>query len=367
MNVTVTHSMFPDALASTALITLAIYHIMVFLGRKKDAEESYNLYFSMFAFSAALFIIAPYFQPQYFLNAYKPNVLNVINLEMFSVWFLFFSGIKFLNLLLKVPSKHKKTFHYLIAFITLNFIATFSSNLIGQHFYFKYVLSPLLLIIVVNVIVLFSVYGYWIFKERLYKDKFVSLIFFGFVLLISNVLIYRTIELLTIPKLLVVNHYITAIILYIFAYALSVKFNKEHQELKDLKTTLDGTVDDKRSKLVLTKHISNIDVPSVNEKFIQKALNVVEKNIDDTGFDIGVFCNELNMSRTQVHRKLAAITGQSTSEFIRSIRLKRAAQLLCKNAGSVSEIAYQSGFNNLSYFTKTFKAQFGVAPSKYTA
>jgi DNA-binding response OmpR family regulator len=110
---------------------------------------------------------------------------------------------------------------------------------------------------------------------------------------------------------------------------------------------------------------SNVMVDSIDERFMQKALEVVEKNIGEPDFNISVFSNELNMSRTQVYRKLTALTGQSATEFIRTIRLKRAAQMLQKNSGSVSEIAFANGFNNMSYFTKAFKEVFGVSPSEY--
>ncbi|MEM7039319.1 MAG: helix-turn-helix transcriptional regulator [Bacteroidota bacterium] len=73
------------------------------------------------------------------------------------------------------------------------------------------------------------------------------------------------------------------------------------------------------------------------------------------------------MSRVQLHRKLKALSGQTTTEFIRTIRLKRAAQLLEQNFGTVAEVAYAVGFGNLSYFSKCFKAQFGVSPSEFGA
>jgi AraC-like DNA-binding protein len=71
------------------------------------------------------------------------------------------------------------------------------------------------------------------------------------------------------------------------------------------------------------------------------------------------------LSRSQLHRKLRALTNQSPSLVIRSVRLQRAAELLQQNAGSVAEIAYQVGFSSQAYFTKCFREQFGRTPKEY--
>jgi len=73
----------------------------------------------------------------------------------------------------------------------------------------------------------------------------------------------------------------------------------------------------------------------------------------------------LGISRTNLHRKLKALTGTSATEFIRKIRLQRAAQLVQQNTLTVSEIAYQVGFESLSYFSKSFQEEFGMSPSEY--
>ena len=75
--------------------------------------------------------------------------------------------------------------------------------------------------------------------------------------------------------------------------------------------------------------------------------------------------HELGMSRVHLYKKLLQITGKTPIEFIRIIRLKRAAQLLRESQQNVSEVAYQVGFNNPKYFSKYFKDEFGVLPSVY--
>jgi len=104
---------------------------------------------------------------------------------------------------------------------------------------------------------------------------------------------------------------------------------------------------------------------SIDEQLLRKAIDVVEENINNPDFDTTVFAREVGMSRMLLNTKIKALTGQTSGEFIRSLRLKRAARLLQQNAGNVSEIAYEVGFQNLSYFTKTFREQFGTTPSHY--
>ena len=115
----------------------------------------------------------------------------------------------------------------------------------------------------------------------------------------------------------------------------------------------------------ITVNPSEITTTSVDEEFLQKALQIVENNISESEFGTEKFTKEIGMSRTALHRKLKALTDQSTTEFIRIIRLKRAAQLIKQNVGNITEIAYDTGFTNLSYFTKCFKDIFSVAPSDY--
>jgi DNA-binding response OmpR family regulator len=109
----------------------------------------------------------------------------------------------------------------------------------------------------------------------------------------------------------------------------------------------------------------DITVSSADEKFLQNTIAVVEKHLSDSGFSVEALENEMMMSKMQLYRKLKALTDQSPSEFVRTLRLKRAASLISQRSGNISEIAYGVGFNNLSYFAKCFKEHYGVPPSEY--
>jgi signal transduction histidine kinase/CheY-like chemotaxis protein/AraC-like DNA-binding protein len=106
---------------------------------------------------------------------------------------------------------------------------------------------------------------------------------------------------------------------------------------------------------------------NADEQFLQKLMSLVEDNLADPDFSIEDLQRELGISRMQLHRKLKALTDKSATEFIRTIRLKIAAEKLLKGVDNVSQIAYQVGFNSLSYFTKCFKEQFGMLPSAYAS
>ena len=109
----------------------------------------------------------------------------------------------------------------------------------------------------------------------------------------------------------------------------------------------------------------NIILNSPDERFLQKAIQVVENNISDPDLDIERFATEIGVSRMQLYRKLDALTEMTVKEFVRNIRLKRAAQLLIQKKLNISEIAYAVGFKDLSHFRKCFKQEFGMSASEY--
>ncbi len=103
----------------------------------------------------------------------------------------------------------------------------------------------------------------------------------------------------------------------------------------------------------------------LDDDFLKKAFDIVEEHLDDVGFDTELFAKELFVSRMQLHRKMHAITGQAPGEFIRAYRLKRAAEMLLEKKLSVTQIAFEIGYNSPSHFSKAFTKYFNCSPSEY--
>lgn len=121
----------------------------------------------------------------------------------------------------------------------------------------------------------------------------------------------------------------------------------------------------RKKKALIDPEPAEIAITSMDEKLVENAIKYVEANISRCDLSVEELSQALGMSRVHLYKKLSQITGKSPIEFIRVIRLKRAAQLLRESQQNVSEIAYQLGFNNPKYFSKYFKEEFGVLPSVY--
>ncbi len=107
----------------------------------------------------------------------------------------------------------------------------------------------------------------------------------------------------------------------------------------------------------------DIAVTSIDEQFLNQLIEEVEKNIGNEKFGVEQLGEQLAMSRSQLHRKLTALIGDSPNQFIRSFRLQRAHDLLKQKAATAAEIAFQVGFGSPSYFSKCFHEKFGYTPS----
>jgi YesN/AraC family two-component response regulator len=112
------------------------------------------------------------------------------------------------------------------------------------------------------------------------------------------------------------------------------------------------------SKKETEKKLTNLE-----EKFMNKVMEVIEQHISEEEFSIEQFGKEVGMSRVQLHRKLKALSGKSASNYLRSVRLNKAKMMIAEQKGNISEIAYSVGFSSPQYFTRCFKEEFGFTPS----
>jgi signal transduction histidine kinase/DNA-binding response OmpR family regulator len=110
--------------------------------------------------------------------------------------------------------------------------------------------------------------------------------------------------------------------------------------------------------------VDDIEVNSIDDKFLQDVFTCIKHNLDNEQFSVEDIARNVGFSRSQLHRKLKALSDRSANQLIVEVRLNEAHRLLKQKAGSVSEIAYTVGYSNLSYFTKSFKEKFGTLPSK---
>nr|MDA3865222.1 AraC family transcriptional regulator [Salinivirgaceae bacterium] len=158
-----------------------------------------------------------------------------------------------------------------------------------------------------------------------------------------------------------------AVLLYVLLFA-SGSWYVTHRKKKP------GGAESGNSGLTPLKN-SNYDFiqPSIvvtepsDKRFIQKVLCHIEENIADSEFGVHELADKMCLTRYQLYRRINNITHISIVEFIKVVRLKRAAQLLSQESENISEVAFQVGFNDLSYFSKCFKQQFGVSPARFLA
>jgi DNA-binding response OmpR family regulator/anti-sigma regulatory factor (Ser/Thr protein kinase) len=120
-----------------------------------------------------------------------------------------------------------------------------------------------------------------------------------------------------------------------------------------------------KRKRQMTLQPTDISAVSVDDEFYQDLQEIIEKNLSDSEFNVEQLGKRLYMSRSSLYRKIMALTGETPRQFMRSYRLKRAAQLLKANFGNVTEVAVEVGFSNIAYFTQCFKKEFHQLPSSY--
>ena len=115
----------------------------------------------------------------------------------------------------------------------------------------------------------------------------------------------------------------------------------------------------------LKQSIIKESLNKIDNEFIERITRIIEENLMDEKIDVPTIAQELSMSYSSLYRKIKALTGMSTGEFIRKLRLRKAEQLLLSGKYNISEIAHQVGLNSVSYFRECFKEEYGMSPSEY--
>lgn len=144
--------------------------------------------------------------------------------------------------------------------------------------------------------------------------------------------------------------------------------------LEELHLTIDNLIDNVRrlkgkfsGALKQDDKVEKIEVKGNDEELMERIMKVVNENLSDSDFNVEKMCDEVGVSRTQLHRKLKEMTGVPTSEFLRNIRLNEAARLIRERKINITQVSYMVGFANNSHFSTAFKKYFGISPSEYAA
>ena len=122
------------------------------------------------------------------------------------------------------------------------------------------------------------------------------------------------------------------------------------------------TLQKKYSSLLISSQPGEA-IENKEDTYIEKVEKIILSNLEEEEFSIHELARELHLSRSQVHRKIKALTGMSTAIYIRHIRLQKAKELLGSSESSIAEIAYQVGFKTPVYFSQVFKETFGESPN----
>lgn len=145
---------------------------------------------------------------------------------------------------------------------------------------------------------------------------------------------------------------------------LLVRIKNLIEQRRTLSGLLSQFIGDRRQTHLIHKSSAKI-FTKIDERFIEKATAFVQEHMSNPELSVDMFASEMAMSRMQLHRKLKNLTDNSTTDFIRNIRLIKAAELLKKGELNVTEITYEIGISSLSYFARSFKEKYGINPSEY--
>jgi len=120
-----------------------------------------------------------------------------------------------------------------------------------------------------------------------------------------------------------------------------------------------------RQRFRLGQQESEMDITSMDDKFLKRAKEIINSHMTDSDFTIDIFARQVGFGKTQLYRKIKALTDFSPHLYIRFLRLQHAASLLKSRADNITQVSYQVGFNSPAHFAKAFRRQFGMSPSDF--
>lgn len=141
---------------------------------------------------------------------------------------------------------------------------------------------------------------------------------------------------------------------------LSARINSLFEKQQRLKNWLSEEIENERKI-----HPERVETESSDQIFLHNLKRVIEANLIDENFSVEMLAEKMNQSRSNLHRRMSSLTNETPSGMIRRLRLETGAQLLVQNAGTVSEIAYSSGFKSVAHFSRAFRDHFKMTPTEY--
>jgi AraC-like DNA-binding protein len=112
-------------------------------------------------------------------------------------------------------------------------------------------------------------------------------------------------------------------------------------------------------------HHDKVELKSADEIYLDAVKHQIQNHLSNEDFSVEMLADKLNQSRSNLHRRLTKLTGESPSSMIRRIRIELGAQLLLQNTGNVSEVAYSTGFKNVAHFSRVFRDHYDQTPTEY--
>jgi YesN/AraC family two-component response regulator len=143
-------------------------------------------------------------------------------------------------------------------------------------------------------------------------------------------------------------------------------FNKKHLQVR-VKHLIESRQQMRKhyQQDVITQFVKENKISHLDSNFLKKCNAIIESHLTDNEYGVEQMSVEMSLSRVHVYRKIKHLTGLTVSEFIRNIKLKKAAVMLHESGKSISEVAYETGFSSPSYFSKCFKDLYNISPTEF--